>query len=376
MNREIFNEKKKQSRMNNNSDAAWAEDVSFTSLEKKITESKKASELAFRSLDDKPDSVNENRQESFEEVKPVAKKSKSSVKKSNKGFFIFLGIWSAVLIIAIGLFIYRFYYFLVDYEKEYQASLPYHVMDDFMQYFSPVDIDSIYASLTDKPVINEFEIKENAENYMLTLLDGKEITYTEAAESTDKSPVYHVVADNYIIGNVTLSQDTEKRRYELPIYHVEGFDMYTEPEWDVSVQAFDNCTVYINNIKVSPEYVYKIDLNKEKHFEEFTNLPLSKYYKVEGLYERPTVKVINGFGEEIIPELNNSTGVYETPYQAPKEIEDEMIEFAKKAVYTYAQVVCREVNDSALDAIFTKDNMIVKIILYCFSFSLRSLDCL
>ena len=52
MNRDLFNEKKKLSNVDN-PDTSWAEDVSFKSLEKKIKESKKASEKAFLSLDGK-----------------------------------------------------------------------------------------------------------------------------------------------------------------------------------------------------------------------------------------------------------------------------------------------------------------------------------
>ena len=52
MNRDMFNEKKKLSNIDT-PDTSWAEDVSFKSLEKKIKESKKASEKAFLSLDGK-----------------------------------------------------------------------------------------------------------------------------------------------------------------------------------------------------------------------------------------------------------------------------------------------------------------------------------
>ena len=97
-----------------------------------------------------------------------------------------------------------------------------------------------------------------------------------------------------------------------------------------TIQAYDNCEVYVNGVYVSPEYVSRIDLNTEKHFEEFTTLPLKKYYKINGLYEQPSVKVINSFGEEITPTVNNTTGVYETPLSAPKDIEEEIIPQNKK----------------------------------------------
>ena len=365
MNRDMFNEKKKLSNMDT-PDASWAEDVSFKSLEKKIKESKKASEKAFLSLDGKEEKELKKRRErkqaekreAIKEAKEEAEAPKKA-KKSKKGFIIFVAVWAAVLLTVIGVLLYKFYFFLGDYEEVYQASLPYHVMDDFFEMFDPLDFDSIYAAVSDKPEINEFETGKNVENYYSKLLEGKEIAYVEATESTDKNPVYHITADNYIVGQVNLIQTDEKRKYDLPVYRVESFDMYSDAEFSVNIQAYTDCEVYVNDIKVSPEYVTRLDLNKEKHFEGFTELPLKKYYQISGFYEKPSVKVVNGYGQEITPTMNNNTGVYETPVSAPKEVEEEMKAFATEAVHTYAQVVCREINDSALDKIFTKNNMIV-----------------
>ncbi len=365
MNRDMFNEKKKLSNMDT-PDASWAEDVSFKSLEKKIKDSKKASEKAFLSLDGKEEKEIRKRREKKqaekrEAAREAVKEAEAPVKakKSKKGFIIFIAVWAAVLLTVIGILLYRFYFFLGDYEEVYQASLPYHVMDDFFEMFDPLDYDSIYAAVSDKPEINEFETGKNVENYYSKLLEGKEITYVEATESTDKNPVYHITADNYIVGQVNLIQTDEKRKYDLPVYRVDSFDMYSDAEFSVNIQAYTDCEVYVNDKKVSPEYVTRLDLNKEKHFEGFTELPLKKYYQISGFFEKPSVKVVNGYGQEIIPEINNNTGVYETPISAPKEVEEEMKTFATEAVHTYAQVVCREINDSALDKIFTKNNMIV-----------------
>ena len=379
MNRDLFNKKKRMSEMNDNTDPDWAEDVSFSSLEKKIKDSKKATMFALRPLDEKETKRKKSRSFKESEINSVKQSNKSDsntsgkketanadkkfeikLKKSRKRFLIFMISWSASLIIIISILLFGFYRFLKDYEKVYNESLPCHVMDDFMKDFTPLDVKSLYGELSEKPVISEFETEENVKNYYTKLIDEKNISYTEDRDFTDKNPVYLLTADNYVFGKVSMSQKEEKRAYDLPIYQIDDFEMYSEPEWNVTVQAYDNCKVFVNDVKVSPEYVSRIDLNPETHFEEFTTLPLKKYYKITGLYEQPEIKVINAFGEEISPKVNNTTGVYETPIIAPKEIEDEMIEFAKEAVSVYAQVVCREVNDSALDKIFTKNNMIVK----------------
>ena len=347
MNRNQFNkEVNKQLHQNDSVDTEWSGDVSFSSLDKKIKENHKASQNAFRPLDEKK----------AEKIK--VKKSKKS--KSDKAFPIFMIVWCSLLILAIGGFLYKFYNFLEDYEKVYQDSLPYHEMDEFLNVFAAGDYDALYESISNKVETTEFEDEENVKAHMQKMLAGKMISYSESNESTDKAPVYFINADDYIIGKITMCQSDLKRAHDLPIYSIDTFEFYQEPEWSVSVQAFDNCTVYVNDVKVSPEYIYRIDTPKEKHFEGFAELPLTKYYKVAGLYEQPSVKVVNVFGQEIKPTLNHTTGVYETSYSAPKEIEDEMISFAKDAVNTYAQVVCREIPDSNLDGVFTKGNPIVK----------------
>ena len=53
MNRDLFNEKKRLSKLNEENDSSWAKDISFNTLEKKIIEDKKATEYALRPLDEK-----------------------------------------------------------------------------------------------------------------------------------------------------------------------------------------------------------------------------------------------------------------------------------------------------------------------------------
>jgi len=348
MNRDFYNEKKKLSRWNEKPDDNWASDVSFASLEKKIKENKKAIDRALRPLSDKKN------------VKTEKNVPSSVLKKSNNKFMLFMGIWCFVLILFISIFLTRFYFYLADYEKVYNESLPYHVMDEFMKVFDDNKSDNIYDHLTVKPVTGEFEDEENIKHYLSELLENKTLTYTESNESTDKIPQYYILADDYIVGTVSLTQSDKKRSHDLPVYKVSDFEIYSQAEHNIRVQSYDNCTLYINDTKVSPEYIYQIETLEEKHFEGFTQLPLKKYYLIQGLYEKPAIKVINSFNEEVTPELNNKTGVYETPLTTSKETKEEMIAFAKEAVSTYAKVVCREVNDSALDDIFTKDNKIVK----------------
>ncbi len=364
MDRELFNAKKKMSKMDNPNDASWAQDVSFSTLEKKITDSKKATEFALRPLSDNGSfrsgkSRTKTKEKAGKEAQAQAF-DYSSIKKGRRAFLIFLAVWCTILITGIAIFLIRFNAFLTDYEAVYQASLPFHTMDDIMAAFNSRDAAKIYGLISEKPEITNFESEENVENYISKLIGEKELAYTEAKESSDKNPVYYVTADNYIVATVYLKMSDGKRDHDLPIYETDKIEVYTEPEWNVKIKAADNCKIYVNDVELSKDYVYRTEESEEKHFADFTTLPSTKYYEVDNLYEQPSVRAVNSFGLEVEPELNSSTGVYEVPFLVDKDTENEMIEFAKHAVDVYTKVVCRELGDNSLDAVFTKDNLIVK----------------
>lgn len=368
MNRDLFNANKKMNDMQNVADPNWAGDVAFTSIESKINADKEATKYALRPLSDdgKVSKKPKKKQKKKGAETPVTKNSNVDYSSEDrprffsKGYVLFLSISSAILIIAITAFIIRFNIFLKDYEREYQASLPYHVMDDFITVFDSEDYVAVYDAMTEKEEPGKYETVENIASYLKEMTTDKEVTYVESNDFTDKTPSYHIVADNYIIGEVTLSQEENKRSYKLPNYVLDSFTMYTDAQWSASVKTYDGCKVYINDVEVTSDAIYRRDESSEKHFEGFTELPEDLYYKVEGLYEKPEIKVIDNYNQEAELTLNTTTGIYETKFSVPKEVEDEMIDFAKEAVGTYASVICREINDSSLDKYFTKGNTIVK----------------
>lgn len=323
----------------------WADDIAYDSLDKEIELKHEANNEAFRPLS---------------ETVAVSLDGKP-IRKPLSGFYLFLIIWLSSLALLLSIFLYKFYYFLNDYQTVYSNSLPYHVVDNFITYFENGDYESLYNFMDEKPETSEFETKENVKGYMESLLASKEITYVETAESTDKEPSYNIMADGYIVAKLYLIQSESMRSYKLPYYEIDSFEFYTDPSRSVAICAPENCTVYLNNIPVSESYTVNTAENKyQTHFKDFENLPDIKYYKISGMYEMPDIKVINCFGQDCIPKIDNSTGYYSINYACPVETSREMTDFAKTAVSVYAKVVCRDLADSALDRYFTKNNEIVR----------------
>lgn len=323
----------------------WADDISYESLDKEIELKHAANSEVFRPLS---------------ETASLSLDGKTT-KKSLPGFYLFLIIWLSSLVLILSIFLYKFYYFLDDYQNVYNDSLPYHTVDNYIAYFVNEDYDSLYNLMDTKPETSEFETDENVKGYMADLLASKEITYTETAESTDKQPSYNIMADGYIVAKLTLTQSETLRSYKLPYYELDSFEFYTDPGRSVAVCAPSNSTVYLNDVLVSPIYLVDSTENYyQQYFGEYADIPYTRYYKISGMYEMPDIKVINCFGQECIPKINNKTGYYTINYACPVETKREMTEFAKEAVSVYAKVVCRDLPDSSLDNYFTKDNQIVR----------------
>ena len=372
MNRDFFDKNKKAENAEYEQDPNWANDVSFDSIEYKIKQDHRELREALRPLgaDDKNpldaflDLFKSNKTKSGDTKSDSVQENDASDAVGKKKFFtkkflMSLAIYAGVLVLLIAAFLIRFYFYLKDYEKVYELSLPYHNADSFIETISSHDAEDIYSSLTTKPEINEYETKDNVVGYIDAMTNGKGLSYIESKDSTDKKPVYHILADDYIIGELVLTQSAEKRKHDLPIYRIDSFSLYSEPEWDATIKTYDDCKVYVNGKELSKDYLEKTEENDETHFGEFVELADISYYKIEGLYQKPDIKIVNSFDQELVPSVNETTGFYETPLSAPKEMEEEMIAFAKDAVAVYSSVVCREINDSNLDRIFTKGNPIV-----------------
>ena len=134
-----------------------------------------------------------------------------TIKKSHP-FALFMGIWFSFLILALVLFVGKFYQYLKSYEAEYQASLPHHVAEDAVETIRSGDMAAVYELMSAKPVISEFETEENLYRYMSTLVNDKQISYAKTTDYTEDSPEYFLTADRYIIGKMLLKKSSTEER--------------------------------------------------------------------------------------------------------------------------------------------------------------------
>jgi hypothetical protein len=276
-----------------------------------------------------------------------------TIKKSHP-FALFMGIWFSFLILAIVLFVGKFYQYLQSYEAEYQASLPHHVPEEIVGIIQEGDMASIYEMMTEKPEISEFETEENLYRYMFTLVNNKQISYAKTSDYAEDSPEYYLTADRYIVGKMHLKKSaTEERKYKLPKWDVDQFEFYTDAQHSVRISCPSTYSLEINGVKASQSYCYKSEKAPGQDYFTDIELPDINTYYVEGLYEEAEVKAVRADGYFITPAMNYDLGMYQVLFSTSSEIQDEMLAFMEKAAITYTHYVSNDASREAASQYFT-----------------------
>lgn len=313
----------------------------------------------------------EKKKKLAKEIKPeeIEKflEAEGRVQKKNKihPFRMFMIIWLGILAITISVLLGRFYNFLENYEAVYQASRPYHNMDELLTHFYNLDVNELYNLMTVKPVTNEFETEENVKHYMQTLLEDKMFTYYETQASSKELPEYFVAADGYVVAKVALRKVVgETLEYSFPKWYISSFELYSDAQYSVRIEIPSNYSISINGISVSDEYAYEtgIEIDDEMYFQNYiTDFPTLEKYYCTGFYEEPSLYATNIFGTQADIVWNMDRGIYEVPFSLPDDYE-EIAEYATQVVTDYAFFISQDAGDDALDKYFPEGEELLKMI--------------
>lgn len=294
----------------------------------------------------------------------MIQQSQNLAKPKTHYFRTFLIIWLGLLSIVIAFALGYFYDFLDSYEKAYQASLPYHMMDGVMQSFYDLDMDTIYKMQTDLPVITEFETEEDVKLYMTSLLEDKILSYEQSSNYSEDFPEYQILADGYVVATVSLRKSkTDHLEYDFPVWYISSFTFFTQPLETFNIEIPENFTVYVNGIELGNEYFVSSSAPTENMYvEPYQTLPDIKTYQGDGLYLAPTVTAVNNFGTEYVVLPEETTGHYIIPYASDCPDADAMQAYAIEAVTTYANYISNDTPADALDSYFPADSTLLPLI--------------
>ncbi len=271
-------------------------------------------------------------------------------KNQKIGTIVFYSIYSVLVIAAILGIIYLLKE-LTLYLDNYERSLEkYEAEEVFDTYFSPCRFDTLYNM--QKIELSEFETKKHFITYMEKQYNGKEIIYKEASSGLSEDKKYSVAANMVKFGEFTLTKNPTPKEPEDTWVLNTVSTLYQKNE-SVSARIYKDSKIYINDIELADSYITADDITTDscKHVPEGVVGILMREYKVENLLLKPSVKVINRYGNEsnLVYDEKNNVYVEEITFDEPTE---DIIKRATDAAQTYAKYITLDASLNTLSKFF------------------------
>ncbi len=252
--------------------------------------------------------------------------------KNKSGFFKFMIIYVAVAVVLISVGLVIFWGFI----KAYEEGMPYNAMKTVMNQFNTEDIGKLVNSDT-LTSDNEFENSDAILDEYKKLIDGKEITFEEAKDYTDKNPVYLVKADKKSVAEITLVE-AGRNNHHFKVWKFGSISIsdYMKDTTTITITAPSNMEVMVNNIKVSDKYKNSDTTTipaLQKTVDYVDDLPDIYTYTIKGFVKTPVVTATNGEGEA--SEVTCTQNSYNIGFKADSNLEKSQMERVKTVVEAY-----------------------------------------
>ena len=312
-----------------------------------------------------PVQTNPNRPVNQEEARQTRQNNGKPRKPKKKKFHVYVAIlfvWLIACTVAILYGYKKFEAFLVDYETAYQASLPDLVMDDIFVHFEQRNIEYLWANMSEHPTVSMFENEDTVKNFMLGMIEGKTLTYTESGEYTAENPCYAIEADGYVIGTVTLRRDINaKRDYGFPTWVLADISFPAQPFEGATITIPENSTVYVNGIQLDETYITE-DIPPEESELQYVEpyggtITGFTTYGISGLYEEPEIEVKDYTGAVQPVEYNEVTDLYSAGYSTNHAEREFLEEYGIEFTTLFANVISMDADLSELDPYFPPDSL-------------------
>lgn len=290
----------------------------------------------------------------------MARKKKNSGRKT---YFICLSIYIVLLIAASG-----FGLSLVwQYAQEYENSRAQNVVEEYVANLSDnLWDDSIAETISNMP--HEMQTDEECAEFVKEMLSSG-ITYRRSTSSEGGTVVnYELLCNGNVFGVISLAEDesyADKVRFGMLPWKVvsEEFDfnaLYTS----FTVTVPSSYEVYINNIKLGPEYIVEegiqYDVLKD-YYDQFEGLPTKVTYEFDNIIGTVDTKILDDNGDVFVIDetQDDSQFIKDCSQEELNKLSDFMASFLDRyfrfitgvsdATYSYEQLAAYMELGSELD---------------------------
>lgn len=211
------------------------------------------------------------------------------MKKANKGFRIFLLVYSLILIMIIGAGLFYVWDLLIDYE----ASIPDVNMEKHLADFNETSIRTLYGRFPLE--LEEFENLEAVENQICQSVADAELSYRKQAGTyTNSSPVYEVLAGENVIATASFTENG-KNNHGFSVWELSdvSFTGYGLEFFDVTVKTPLDAVIFVNGRLIDEAYrTSEETVTLAKNISEYVQeVPGYKIYTIEHLANVPEIEV-------------------------------------------------------------------------------------
>ncbi len=262
-------------------------------------------------------------------------------RKHSRGISRFTLTW-ILIIVCIALIWSVCMVFLSSLLEEYEAVQPKYAAEKvFEKYFLTADSDSI-LNYNVYP-LNSLEDRQNAVDYVSSILNSGELRYKEVFSGEDSKNMYAVSAGDVTFASFTLTSGNDTTEIlGLAYPALADITVNLKPLYGTVIYAPLSATVRVNGNVLDESYIEgkRVTLDEAVYFPaEDENGRVMVNYSVSGLFAEPTVSVTY--------EINSSSSLYVEEMGAPAvnvlELVDE--EGVYSAEYSYLTLLAGHYNE-------------------------------
>lgn len=276
------------------------------------------------------------------------------MKKRGRAYWIFLAVWSVLLILAMSAFLVWFYGFLKDYQAVFEETRPVLYQNEVMQIFEGGDAERILAQA--EPVeLGPFEGREELVDFLNGYLSGKAMDFgTRAGEHFEERPVYVVTADGVPFAVVRLKKKAQTAAYGLPLWETASIELLPMPRREYDLLAPSTVTVTVNGIPVTGDAVEESGIRgeAEEYLEAYVQIPSFNRYELGQFYGEPVLCAVNGAGEPVEITYDEDGRCYSAGFGEDKALRAGVEDYVIQVVSDYAMYVSNDAPGNSLDGYF------------------------
>lgn len=279
---------------------------------------------------------------------------KIKMKKKVDLFRILMMTYIVVFIVALFIFMLRFWVYL----DEYEQSQPIRTIEAYM----PTIPKDYYSSLCET-AISEFKRTpyESADTLRHVFSESVSATpkYTfrrNPVKYTDEHPAYYILADGKIVAETVLEKNGTTPDFELPLWTVStpqsALKTAVQPQYTLDISAPCNALITINDVPLDIESMTEetVSVSLSENALELIEAPTTRHFLIDGLYDWPSVSAVYPNGEKIpskLPIPDETVGVQEYDFTGSESsmLAEEQTQYVEKLTKAYINYVINKNKD-------------------------------